>query len=502
LIGPRSFRTFAKNRFPARDALCRRRERGMALAVVMFCLLVLTSLSAAIILVTQTEIKTSSNYQLATQARYAAEAGAQRAANWLVYSYTPPSNFTSFDLTKYPVQYGGRPVVLSANNRVSSNYPDASMQQAFSAALLNQAVTGTHLNATTAVTATLLSMQPLTVFMDSTPRAVQTWQIASLGSIPGLQSVQVQVVTQMQNSGGTSVFQNAAVTTSNGCSSFVIGGNAKIDSFDSSAGVYLGTRQDSGGNLGSNGSIVVNSSGVKIYGNVVAAALTSLSCLLQAIEGLLSNAVGQLTGNFTHVNQPFAPPTPPAPNAPVITTTADIVNHCASISGCSAAPGNAGSFALAPGNYGNVVVSGTGSLHLGTGTYTVNSFKLSGGATLVVDSGPVVINVAGNSLLPGIAAVDFSGGNISNTTGVPADLQVVYGGSHAVNVSGAVGASLVVYAPNAQISLTGGGDMYGAFVALSIDDSGGSSIHYDRSLSNFVLSEGRFHTTSFSWSKF
>ena len=111
-------------------------QRGMALAIVILSLLVLTTLTATMIFVTQTEIKTNSNYKLATQARYAAEAGAQSAANWMVYNYTPPSHFTSFDMTKYPVQYNGKPVVLSANSSVESNYPDSSIQQAFSAALL------------------------------------------------------------------------------------------------------------------------------------------------------------------------------------------------------------------------------------------------------------------------------------------------------------------------------------------------------------------------------
>src|SRR3990172_1750001 len=73
-----------------RRAPTRRDERGIALVIVILTLFVLTTLAAAVIFVTQSEIWTSANYKLATQARYAAEAGSQRAANWLVHDYTPP----------------------------------------------------------------------------------------------------------------------------------------------------------------------------------------------------------------------------------------------------------------------------------------------------------------------------------------------------------------------------------------------------------------------------
>jgi Tfp pilus assembly protein PilX len=480
----------------------RRDQRGMALAIVLLSLLVLTTLAATMIFVTQTEIRTSSNYQLVTQARYAAEAGAQRAANWIVYTYTPPSSFTSYDMTKYPVQYSGKPVVLSANNSISSNYPDASVQQAFSNALLNQPVTGAGVNATTAVTATLLSMQPAAVLQNPAGGAIQNWQITSQGSISGIQSVQVQVVTQIQNSAGNTIFTGGGCSTSSACNSFVISGNAKFDSFDSSVGAYIGTQQNSQGNIGSNGSIIVNSSGVRIYGNVVAAALTSLSCLLQSVLGLVNNITGQLTGSFSQNTQPVTMPTPPALSPAPPTTAANLVTSCASISGCSTTNGGLGPFTLTPGSYGNISVSGGKTVHLTAGTYTVNSFTLSGGSTVVVDSGPVIINIAGNSLAPAGLALDFGAGNISNTTGVPANLQVIYGGSHPISISGAAGASLVLDAPNAQLTLTGGGDLYGAFIALTIDDTSGSSVHYDRSLVNLVNTMGSYHTTAFSWTKF
>jgi len=40
-------------------------------------------------------------------------------------------------------------------------------------------------------------------------------------------------------------------------------------------------------------------------------------------------------------------------------------------------------------------------MHVSKGAYNLNSLTLSGNSTLVVDSGPVVINIAGNSLSGG-----------------------------------------------------------------------------------------------------
>ena len=481
-----------------RRAPARRDERGIALVIVILTLFVLTTLAAAVIFVTQSEIWTSGNYKLAMQARYAAEAGSQRAANWLVHDYTPPASLDSYDITKSPVQYEGMPVVLSASADVPSNYPDAEVQEAFQTALMDQPLPGLGTSATTTVTATLTSMRPANVFLSPSNKFIQTWQITSQGSIAGIRNAQVEVVTQIQNSGGKPVFPYTGFSTSDACDSLLVSGSARMDSFDSRLGAYSSTGLNTQGDLGSNGTAVLTSAGTSVYGSVTASALTGDICP----SGTPSDSPAYVAGGFNQITQaiPFTTPPEPSPSPP--TTAADIVNNCAAISGCSSANGNEGPFTLTPGAYGNVMVSSGKALHLSTGTYTVNSFELSGGADLIVDSGPVVIHVAGNSLGAGAPAVNFSDGTVSNTTGVPVNLQVVYSGSHTVNVSAAPGPFLVVYAPNAPLTLSGGGNFYGAIVASRIDNSGGTSLHYDRSLVDFVHSVSSHHTISFSWSKF
>src|SRR6266481_1916981 len=115
-------------------------NKGIALITALITLLVLSTLAASIMFLTQAEIKTTYNYKLLTQSRYAAEAGIQRTINWLSNSYTAPTSFASYAVTAYPVQAmsNGQSVVLSGWSGTASNYPDATVQNAFNTALNNQ----------------------------------------------------------------------------------------------------------------------------------------------------------------------------------------------------------------------------------------------------------------------------------------------------------------------------------------------------------------------------
>src|SRR5262249_42971 len=137
------------------------------------------------------------------------------------------------------------------------------------------------------------------------------------------------------------------------------------------------------------------------------------------------------------------------------------------------------STSLLPGSYRNVAISGGATLTLVPGTYNLNSLKLSGGSRLAISAtGQVFINIAGNNVS---VPVDLSGGSIANPSGKPINLQITYGGSLPLTISGGSGSYALVYAPNAAVSLTGGADWYGALTTKTFN-SGGSMLHYDRSL--------------------
>src|SRR5947207_14156811 len=105
-------------------------ERGIALVLALFLMSALSVLAASLMLLSQTETYASMNYRMMSQARYGAEAGVQKAGNFLfdTAQYTKPSTagadlLANYDYTSSPVKYNGQPVVLSSIPGVASNYP-------------------------------------------------------------------------------------------------------------------------------------------------------------------------------------------------------------------------------------------------------------------------------------------------------------------------------------------------------------------------------------------
>ncbi len=464
-------------------------EAGVALIIALLTLLILSVLASSIIFVTQTETWASSNHRSMVQARYAAEAGAQKALNWLTYSYNPPTAATmaAFDTTKYPIQLkaGGAEVVLSAMPMVAGNYPDGN-QAAFSAAL-NASVPGVGVPASYEVTAKLLSIQG---------PAVQTWEITSHGNVPSIRVAQVQVVIKVEKR-GTPLFQYAIFANGNGCKAIDMSSSSFTNSFDSSAGTYGTTVQATGGNVGTNGNL--NLSGSSNIGGTLSTPETGTgSCSAGAVTAVTDASSGSVTGGIVPITAAVLPaPPPPSPVPP--TTGMSMSGNCGSVPGCTVVNLASKEVALAPGQYGDLTANGGTTVHLSAGTYNVNNLVLSGGSPIVVDSGPVIINVEGAGVGK---AIDFSGGSITNSSGVPSDFQIYYGGSDTVTLSGGSGSYGVVYAPNAPTTLSGASAWFGAVIGLTLTDSGGGAFHYDRALQNTLLIGGQFFPVSFTWSKF
>ena len=209
-------------------------ERGIALVLSLFLMTAMSVVAASLMFLAQTETYSSMNYTVMSQARYGAESGLQKAANYLMNSYTPPATggadpLTNYDMTKSPVTYLGQPVVLSANQSVESNYPVDAIQTAFAAA-----VQGTMQSGTTTVTyqpyATLLTMQPVNVYGAGVQKTIQTWQISSLGTIGSGRTAQVEVVGFLE-SGKASASMYAAFATSPNCGAQQYAGGATTDSY-------------------------------------------------------------------------------------------------------------------------------------------------------------------------------------------------------------------------------------------------------------------------------
>jgi Tfp pilus assembly protein PilX len=517
--------------------------------MALLMVLVLGLLAATVMFTSQAQGWTSLNYRLTAQSRYAAEAGIQSTMNWLASSnYTAPTTFTSYDMTKNPVQYNGNPVVLSAMSGVGSNYPDATVVSAFSSAL-SKSLAGVP-NASFSSYATLLRMNPAGgVSWLGGGGAVQTWQITSQGSVGGIRNATVQVVATYERT-GTPVFNYGIEATSSGCKAVDFQGSDYTDSYNSNLGVYGGTNiQASGGNIASNGNVNLGRNAV-INGTISVPNTTVGACPDGVTNGSGKATFDQGTNKL---NSGLVAPLPwgckttpcyPSPLPP--TTTQNVSSSCGSVAGCTSKgtttlidggrTTSANVYTLAPGLYGNLQIGGADVVHVSAGTYTVNSLNFLRDGQIVVDSGPVVFNLAGQcasgcpseggynpstSVLWGAGFAGFnacSGGVTANPdvygkvtcgpskapfSGIPSNFQVVYGGTDLIRVGGMPNAMVsyaplsAYYAPGAPVGL------YGSIVTGTFDDASQSPFHYDNALQSSAVTVGQYRPAGgFSWSKF
>src|SRR6266849_5918358 len=94
-----------------------RNDRGIALVLAMLLMMVTSVVAASLMFLARSETLSTSNYRLMSQARYGAESGFQKAANYLLSTYVPPDSAGADPITAYvytglsPVTYNGAPVV-------------------------------------------------------------------------------------------------------------------------------------------------------------------------------------------------------------------------------------------------------------------------------------------------------------------------------------------------------------------------------------------------------
>jgi hypothetical protein len=179
-----------------------------------------------------------------------------------------------------------------------------------------------------------------------------------------------------------------------------------------------------------------------------------------------SGGAGLLAGNNVIAQPAVSVSTPPVPN-PLPPTTS-----------------NNNPTSLVPGTYGNINLTGQTALTLSPGVYNINSISIGGQATVSISpAGAVVINVAGQGQA---TPVDLEGGGVVNPTAVAGNFQINYAGSGAMKVAGGAGAYAVIDAPNASLKFTGGSNFYGSAIAASVDDGGGTALHFDTTLLNNI----------------
>ena len=479
-------------------------ERGIAMILALFMVLVLSTLGSSLMFLAETETWSSANYRLTAQSRYAAESGVQKAAHHLLYEYVPPGTvldpIASYDLTASPVTFNGAPVVLSGNPAVPSNYPVAAAQDAFDIAA--QGAFGLHTGvANYTASATLLSMRQFTDPFSGAVGIIQRWQITGEGRVSGPRSSRVEVAAVVERQ-LEPAFEQSAFATDGGCGALTFTGNASTDSYDSSAPLQGGqpVLSDSGGSVGTNGNLSATGNAT-VNGTLSSPGSGVGSCTAGGVtaETLTGNAT--VTGGLTQVAQPTTYPTPPAPN-PLPPTNTQNFADCTGLPSCTSSGSVITITPPSPTSqvmFGNIDLSGNKTVHLNAGIYVVNSLSMSGNTEIIIDSGPVVFQIAGQGVTD---VISIAGDGISDASYNPANLQFVYGGTGNISLDSAT-MSGTLYAPNATGAFSGNADFYGAVILKQLAVSGNAAVHYDRKLqTSSLVTAGNYTMSSFTWKSF
>jgi hypothetical protein len=463
-------------------------------------------------MVARSEALSSTSYTSMSQVRYGAESGIHAAANYLLNTYVSPSAasvtdpFAAYDMSGTPVRLiaNGRPVVLSSDPAVASNYPAQAITNAFVAnSVGNLNVNGAPV--AYAARATLMSMSTVVDYYTQQPITIQTWRIEGLGRINGSGQSLVEVEGTLERR-PTPVFAYAAFATDNSCNAMSFAGGANTHSYDS-ANLAAGIA-DSGGNVGTNGSLDGNGGTTDINGTLSTPRSGVGNCTANNVTAATISGFATVEEGLVQLPQPITLQTPPVPTA----GTTDY--HFTSSSGCTGAPFCAmisGKPTIVPPTSSTVIpmrdvdMNGSSELHLRAGIYEVNSLTLNGGAKIVVDTGPVIIKVKGMTSSGGTmnTPLDLSGGGVSNPSMNPQNLQFVYAGSGNIKITGGSQTAALVYAPNASGSFSGAStEYYGAVITKFVTSMGGFSLNYDRRLQNMVMTAGPPMMTAFTWKTF
>ena len=487
-------------------------ERGIAMIVVLFMVLVLSVLGSSLMFVSRTETMSSLNYKTMSQTRYGAESGVHDAVNHLLWTYTPPGTGLDpigvYDLTKSPVEWNNAPVVLSGDQaNYPANYPVADVRNAFSAAA--QGALGVTIGSVNYVArATLLAMQQIPhPFIPGTTITLQRWEVVGTGRVAGAGSAEVEVSAIVERQ-PVPVFKYAAFATDPGCDAMRFGGGASTDSYDSAqyGGSGTPTISSSDGNVGTNGNLSEIGATTTINGTLSTPRTGVGTCSAGSVSALTTSGGATVTGGLVQLPQTVTFPTPPPPSPMPPTGALNFNGGCpaAALAYCTDLGGNVVRLTPPAGGIPDMRVGAGTTVMLTPGIYNINSITFNGNATIALDTSsgspdPVIFNVAGvGSSVP----IDLTGGTIANATYDPARMQILYGGNAEVRLTGGTAAAALVYAPNASARFSGGAEFYGAVVAGKITDMGGATIHYDRRLDDNALMEGNPTLSSFTWKSF
>lgn len=536
-------------------------ERGIALVLALFLVSALSVLAGSLMFLSQTETYASMNYRMMSQARYGAEAGVQKAANFLLTStsYGAPGTATGnaadtialYKRDASPVtcisgcavtgtNAAATPspqVVLSATTGVASNYPVAAVSTAFSNAAQGTLTAGNMTISYSAV-AKLVSMQTFESYGGGTS-VVQTWEVTGTGTLSGSRNATVEVVALVETP-KVPASTYGAFATDNTCGALNFSGNVTINSYDSTnlTGTTTPTTSASGGDVGTNGNLTISGS-VDVQGNLYTPRTGVGSCTQGSVSALTESGNANVTGSIVQLPTTVVYPTPPVPaqsplpavgisSVSAATCTAlGLTIYDATTNPTGQCKYDSAAKTIEINGYGSPLTLPSVSLSSSVkitmvggspaSTYNFNSISTAGSAAIAVkatsNTQSAIVNIVGKN--PDGSAIatplDFAGGSFaspdisgcSNCSRYDASLlQILYAGTGTINLVGNSAAAATVYAPNATANVNGTADIYGSLLAKRLSNNGNANIHYDRRLQRDYFVAGNPVASTFTWKRY
>jgi PilX N-terminal len=319
-------------------------QRGIALVLALLLTSVMSVLAVTLMFLSQTETRATMNYRMMTQARFAGEAGVQRAAAYLtdsVHTLAMSAVVPLLETSSSPVLYDGNPVVLKADAD-SSNFPLDAMKTGF-AALAQGALTSGSTDMAYVTSAELLTLEKYDQY-GGLPGYSATWKLTGVGSFPTSPNSSV-TVTSIVEIPKIPANAWAAFATSDQCGALHFQGNTEIDSYDSN-GFAMGPGGEPigdnfGGNVGTFGNLELEGSAT-VDGNLSTSQTGVGSCADGAVVALSvagsPDIGGEIVALPAQVDFPLpiidANPNTPGtidlvPTTAAALTTGDLANACA-----------------------------------------------------------------------------------------------------------------------------------------------------------------------------
>jgi Tfp pilus assembly protein PilX len=521
----------------------RRNEKGVALVFTLFLMASLSALAVSLMFLSQTETSSTRNYKTMSQARYAGEAGVHKTINYMINSYVSPDvpDFPNYNLTASPVTCTSAPsdcattgpVILSSfasgSGYPTTNYPDSTVATAFAAAVqgtlatnvggvLNNAAVGT---VTYGAYARLLSMREVNVYGGGV-EFVQTWEITSVGTVPGLLPATVEVTAMLERD-LVEAETFAVFATSDICGAVKYSGGTPsgTDSYDSTNMTLAGSPPkpqtiSSGGAIGTNGNLDLSGS-VTINGTL-STPRSGVGACSGASPTAMTGTPASVTGGLIKLPQAKVYPTPVIPPSGTVGVDDWDINPGMTLTECQDKMMEKGWSCFMAGNdvtispivpgtplpLGNVTLNANMDLIIGgTGTVKLNfnSFVVAGSTTLSMTNALTELNLTGTGIVSPAPVMDFQG-NFSTTAWDPSKFQILYAGTELIKLRGNNDLAATIYAPEAHVNLASSYDVWGSILAKTYENSGGAKVHYDRSLGGKYKTLGNRVMSSFSWKKY